>query len=72
MKLAAVVKSVPPLAASYHWMLLPVAVKSATVGMAALQNGCAAVPVGADGVVFTVAVTSNRDVLSQLLVVWLA
>jgi hypothetical protein len=53
-------------------MLLPVAVKLATVGLVALQKGCDAVPVGADGVVFTVAVTSKRDVLSQVFTVWLA
>ena len=53
-------------------MLLPVTVMSATVGLAALQKLCDAVPAGAPGVVFTVAVISNLVVLSQLLVVWLA
>ena len=49
----------PPVDAAYHWILLPVAVRFATVGLVALQNGCAAVPVGAAGFVLTVAVTSN-------------
>ena len=49
----------PPVDAAYHKILLPVADKLATVGLVALQNACAAVPVGADGLVFTVTVTSN-------------
>ena len=59
----------PPVEAAYHWMVVPVAVRFATVGAAAEQNDCAAVPVGAAGVVFTVTVTSNREVLSQPLTV---
>ena len=39
----------PPVAASYHWMLSPVAVKSATVAVS--QNNCSASPVGAAGAV---------------------
>ena len=53
-------------------MAVPVAVRLATVGDAPEQKDWAAVPVGAPGVAFTVAVTSNRDVLSQPLTVWLA
>ena len=44
------------------------AAKFATVGEADAQKVCAAVPVGA-AVVFTVAVTSNLETLSQLLIV---
>ena len=39
----------PPVAASYHWILSPVAVKSATVAVS--QNNCSASPVGAAGAV---------------------
>ena len=39
----------PPVAASYHWMLSPVTVNSATV--AASQNSCSASPVGTAGAV---------------------
>ena len=39
----------PPVAASYHWILSPVAVKSATVAVS--QNNCSASPVGAAGTV---------------------
>ena len=44
----AVVESnkLPPVAASYHWMLSPVAVKSATVEE--VQKVCSASPVGAE------------------------
>ena len=55
----------PPLAAAYHWIAVPVAARFATVGLLAEQKDCAAVPVGAAGVVLTVAVTSNLEVLSQ-------
>jgi hypothetical protein len=44
---------------------VPVAVKLATVGEVPEQNVCDALPVGAEGVVFTVAVTSNLEMLSQ-------
>jgi hypothetical protein len=67
-----VASAVPPLDAAYHCIAVPVAVRFATVGEVPEQNDCAAVPVGAAGVVFTVAVTSNRDVLSHVLTVWLA
>ena len=53
--------SVPAVAASYHLRPVPVAVKAATVGEAPEQNDCAAVPVGAPGVVLTVAVTDALE-----------
>jgi sorbitol-specific phosphotransferase system component IIBC len=56
---------VPPLAAAYHWIELPVACRFATVGLLLAQKDCDALPVGAAGVLFTVAVTSNREVLSH-------
>jgi hypothetical protein len=56
---------VPPLAAAYHWIELPVAAKLATVGLLPEQNDCEALPVGAAGVLFTVAVTSRREALSH-------
>ena len=62
----------PAFAASYHKILLPVTAKFATVAFAELQNPCDAVPAGADGVTYTVAVTWNLVELSQVLVVWLA
>ena len=62
----------PPLDAAYHWILLPVAAKLATVGFTALQNTCVADATGASGLVFTITVTSYLVGLSQLLVVWLA
>ena len=46
-------------------MPVPVADKLATVGDAPEQNDCDELPVGAPGVVVTVAVTSNLVVLSQ-------
>ena len=55
----------PPLDAAYHNMELPVAVKLLTVGLFSEQNDCAEVPIGADGLVVTVTVTSNLLVLSQ-------
>ena len=53
-------------------MAVPAATKLATVGDAPVQNDCAAEPVGAPGVVLTVAVTSNLAELSHPLSVWLA
>ena len=61
--------TLPPDDALYQIMLLPVTEISDTFGLAALQNDCAADPVGAAGVVFTVIVTARRDVDSQPLVV---
>ena len=48
--------SVPPVTASYHLIAIPVAAKLDTVGEVPEQKDCAAVPVGAPGVVLTVAV----------------
>ena len=64
-----VARGVPPLAAAYHCMAVPVAVKLATVGLLMAQNVCDAVPVGAAGLL-TVAVTSNLAVPSQPEIVW--
>ncbi len=50
----------------------PVAARLATVGLLPLQKDWDAEPVGAPGVVLTVAVTANRAKLSQPLSVWLA
>jgi hypothetical protein len=60
---------VPPFAASYHWMPVPVTIKLLTAGKVLEQNDCVAVPVGVGGVVVMVAVTSSRAELSQLFVV---
>ena len=49
----------------YHIIELPVADKLDTCGLVPLQNVCEALPVGAEGVVFTVAVTSNLALDSQ-------
>ena len=57
--------AVPPVETLYHCMAVPVAVKLATVGLLPVQNACVTLPVGATGVVFTVAVTSRRVVDSQ-------
>ena len=63
--------TLPPGAAVYH-ITVPVAVttRSLTLGYVAEQYVCDALPVGAPGVTFTVAVTSNLVVLSELFVVW--
>jgi hypothetical protein len=47
-----------------------VATKFATVGLLLAQKVCDALPVGAAGVLFTVAVTSSRELLSQPETVW--
>ena len=57
--------TVAPPEVVYHITELPVADKLDTSGLAPLQNDCDALPVGADGVVFTVAVTSNLEDDSQ-------
>ncbi len=70
----AVIKEVPDanrfpfVAASYHFITVPVALRLPTV--AASQNACAAVPVGAAGLAVMVTVTANRVALSQPLIVW--
>ena len=50
-------------------MKVPIAVKFAIVGKAPEQKDCEAVPVGAPGVVLTVAVTFNLVELSHPLIV---
>ena len=62
----------PPLEAAYHKIPVPVALKLAIVGLAPLQNDWDAEPVGAEGVEFIVAVTSNLEPDSQLLTVCVA
>ena len=52
-------------------MFVPVAERSATVGLLMAQKLCAAEPVGADGLLI-VTVTEKRLALSQPLTVWLA
>jgi hypothetical protein len=47
-------KAVPPVGAEYHCILVPVAAKSATVGLLIAQNGCVEEPVGAAGIAFIV------------------
>ena len=42
-----VLSAVPPVLAAYHWIVVPVAVKFATVPL--LQKLCEALPVGAEG-----------------------
>ena len=59
----------PPVAALYHWIAVPVAVKLAMV--AALQKVCVALPVGAV-VLLMVTATARRVALSTPLMVWLA
>jgi hypothetical protein len=49
-------------------MLVPVAVRLATVGLLPEQKLCDALPVGADGL-FTVTATANREEDSQPLTV---
>ena len=46
-KAVVVAKAVPPVAAPYHWIPVPVAVKSATVGAGVPQKSWLALPVGA-------------------------
>ena len=52
-----VLNTLPPVFVEYHSMLVPVAVRLATVPL--LQKVCAEVPVGAAGALM-VAVTANR------------
>ena len=55
-------KTVPPVAAAYHWIPVPVTVRSPTVGVSIEQNDCEADPFGADGfkiVICVVAVIFN-------------
>ena len=52
-----VLKTLPPVLVEYHWIVVPVAVKFATVPL--LQKLCAVLPVGAAGELM-VAVTAKR------------
>ena len=53
------VRGVPPLAVRYHFILVPVATRLATVGALIRQNICGEVPVGASGLA-TVTETARR------------
>jgi hypothetical protein len=64
-------RAVPPDAAEYHCIEVPVAVRFETVGAAAEQNDWVAVPVGAAGLL-RVTVTASLELLSQPASVWLA
>ena len=59
-------KGVPPVLVAYHWIVVPVAVRLATVPL--LQKVCAELPVGAAGALM-VAVTAKRVADSQPLTV---
>ena len=61
-----VFNAVPPVLAAYHWIVVPVAVKFATVPL--LQKLWEALPVGAVGTLM-VAVTAKRVADSQPLTV---
>ena len=61
-----VLKTLPPVLVAYHWIVVPVAVKFATVPL--LQKLCAVLPVGAAGALM-VAVTAKRVADSQPLTV---
>ena len=64
-----------PEAAAYQRMVpvpVGVAARLATVGLLAEQKDWDALPVGAAGVVLTVAVTASLVVLSHPFTVWLA
>ena len=61
-----VLKTLPPVLVRYHFILVPVAAKFATVPL--LQKDCVALPVGAAGALI-VAVTARRVVDSQPLTV---
>jgi hypothetical protein len=61
-----VLKTLPPVLVEYHWIVVPVAVKFATVPL--LQKLCAVLPVGAAGELM-VAVTAKRVADSQPLTV---
>jgi cytochrome c oxidase assembly protein Cox11 len=61
-----VLKTLPPVLVAYHWIVVPVAVKFATVPL--LQKLCEALPVGAAGALM-VAVTAKRVADSQPLTV---
>ena len=64
--------AVPPVAAAYHLIAVPVATKFATVPELPEQNVCDNVPVGAAGLAVSETVTFSLAELSQELTVWLA
>ena len=61
-----VLKTLPLVLVAYHWIVVPVAVRFATVPL--LQKLCEALPVGAAGALM-VAVTAKRVADSQPLTV---
>jgi len=61
-----VLKTLPPVLVAYHWIVVPVAVRLATVPL--LQKDCVALPVGAAGTLI-VTVTARRVADSQPLTV---
>ena len=61
-----VLKTLPPVLVESHWIVVPVAVRFATVPL--LQKLCEALPVGAAGALM-VAVTAKRVADSQPLTV---
>ena len=69
MRTVLVLSAVPPVLAAYHWIVVPVAVRLATVPL--LQKDCVALPVGVAGALI-VGVTAGRVADSQPLVVWVA
>ena len=67
-KAVVVAKAEPPEEALYHCITVPVADKFAIVGLLIVQKLCAAVPVGAAGLLI-VTVTAKRVALSQIPIV---
>ncbi len=61
-----VLKTLPPVLVAYHWIVVPVAVRLATVPL--LQKDCVALPVGAAGTLI-VTVTARRVADSQPLTI---
>ena len=61
-----VLKTLPPVLVAYHWIVVPVAVRFATVPL--LQKDCVELPAGAVGTLM-VAVTAKRVADSQPLTV---
>ncbi len=61
-----VLKTLPPVLVEYHWIVVPVAVRFATVPL--LQKLCAVLPVGAAGALIAT-VTAKRVADSQPLTV---
>ncbi len=61
---AVTARGVPPVEVVYHFIAVPVATKSATVGLLIEQKDCDALPVGAAGLA-TVTATDNLVALSH-------